>query len=248
MVPADVTLEKTLPNSVERERAVLGAILLDEKAIFAATEVLTADDFYLEAHREIFRAMLALTEEESSIDFFTLREEMRRRNKEDPPAAWHTLPVSRTVSPGLPIRLTMPGSSGRRLLAPADPALHELMSRCYEGEERPADILERRSRRFSESRPGKSGRLRADERAGPFGVQGNRGNRAEPRTSVRDRCRLRRPQSDDRRPPQSEPHCGRGQAGAWENFLLPQHRLPCCDQRPATGRDLQPGNVRSPRS
>ncbi len=65
---ADVTLEKTLPNSIESERAVLGAIILDHKAIFPATEILTAEDFHLEGHREIFRAMLALAEEETSID------------------------------------------------------------------------------------------------------------------------------------------------------------------------------------
>jgi replicative DNA helicase len=80
---ADFTLEKTLPNSVESERAVLGAIILDEKTVFAATEVLTADDFYLEAHRGIFRAMLSLIEEEISIDLITLREELRRRDKEE---------------------------------------------------------------------------------------------------------------------------------------------------------------------
>ena len=78
---ADVTLEKTLPNSIESERAVLGAIILDHKAIFPATEVLTAEDFYLEGHREILRAMLALAEEETSIDLFTLREELRRCGK-----------------------------------------------------------------------------------------------------------------------------------------------------------------------
>jgi replicative DNA helicase len=38
MTGADVTLERTLPNSVESEQAVLGAILLDEKAIFAAAD------------------------------------------------------------------------------------------------------------------------------------------------------------------------------------------------------------------
>ncbi len=43
MAPADITLEKTLPNSLESERAVLGAILVDEKAIFVATEALTAE-------------------------------------------------------------------------------------------------------------------------------------------------------------------------------------------------------------
>jgi replicative DNA helicase len=65
----DISLDRKMPNNVESERAVLGAILLDEKAISAAAEILTSDDFYLEAHREIFRAMLALTEEEISIDF-----------------------------------------------------------------------------------------------------------------------------------------------------------------------------------
>src|SRR5512139_1839180 len=83
MSAADVTLERTLPHSLESERAVLGAIILEDKAIFAATRVLTVHDFYLEGHREIFRAMLGLAEEESSIDLITLREELRRRNKEE---------------------------------------------------------------------------------------------------------------------------------------------------------------------
>ena len=78
MHAADITLEKPLPHSLESERAVLGAIVLDGKAFFPATEILTAEDFYLEVNREIFRAMLALAEEESPIDVFTLREELRR--------------------------------------------------------------------------------------------------------------------------------------------------------------------------
>jgi hypothetical protein len=72
MPGGNITFEKTLPNSVESERAVLGAIILNHNAIFPATEVLTAEDFYLEGHREIFRAMLALAEEETSIDLFAL--------------------------------------------------------------------------------------------------------------------------------------------------------------------------------
>jgi replicative DNA helicase len=83
MASADISLERTMPNSVESERPVLGAILLEEKAIFAAAEILTSDGFYLEAHREIFRAMLSLAEEEFSIDYFTLREELRRHDKEE---------------------------------------------------------------------------------------------------------------------------------------------------------------------
>jgi replicative DNA helicase len=144
MPGGNITLEKTLPNSVESERAVLGAILLNEKAIFAAAEVLTADDFYLEAHREIFRAMLALAEEESSIDHFTLIEELRRRNKEDV-AGGHIYLANLTA--GLPratnvahyAKTVREKATSRQLIQLSN----ETMTRCYEGEDRPAEILER---------------------------------------------------------------------------------------------------------
>ena len=144
MPGGDITLEKTLPNSVESERAALGAILLDEKAIFAAAEVLTTDDFYLEAHREIFRAMLALAEDESSIDHFTLIEELRRRNKEDA-AGGHIYLAN--LTDGLPraanvahyAKTVREKATSRQLIQLSN----ETMARCYSGEERPAEILER---------------------------------------------------------------------------------------------------------
>ena len=144
MSPADVTLERTLPNSVESERAVLGAILLDEKAIFAAAEILTAADFYLEAHREIFRAMLAMAEEENSIDHFTLREELRRRNKEDAaggPAYVASLTdgLPRAINVGHYAKTVREKATSRQLIQLSN----ETICRCYEGEERPAEILGR---------------------------------------------------------------------------------------------------------
>jgi replicative DNA helicase len=142
MARIDVSIERTMPNSIDSERAVLGAILLEEKAIFAATESLTADDFYLEAHREIFRAMLALAEEQISIDYFTLREELRRRGKDE--LAGGTAYLA-GLTDGLPRSLNTPHYAktvrekavSRQLIHLS----HELMSRCYEGEERPGEIL-----------------------------------------------------------------------------------------------------------
>jgi replicative DNA helicase len=144
MSSGDVSLEKTIPNSVESERAVLGAILLDEKAIFAAAEILTSDDFYLEAHREIFRAMLALAEEEISIDYFTLREELRRHDKEELTGgtayiAGLTDGLPRCTNTAHYARTVREKATSRQLIQLS----HELMLRCCEGEERPAEILER---------------------------------------------------------------------------------------------------------
>jgi len=143
-MPGDITLERLLPFSAESERAVLGAILLDDKAFFAASEVLVADDFYLEAHREIFKAMLSLVEEDSSIDFFTLREELRRRSKEEiagGPAYLTSLTdgLPRALNVGHYAKTIREKSMARQLIRLSD----ETMVRCYEGEDRPSEILER---------------------------------------------------------------------------------------------------------
>ena len=143
-MPGDITLERTIPQSVESEKAVLGAILLDEKAIFAASEILLSDDFYLESHREIFKAMLSLVEEDSSIDFFTLREELKRRNKDESAGGPAYLA---SLTDGLPRALNVEHyaktirekAASRQLIGLAN----EMTSRCYGGEEPPAEILER---------------------------------------------------------------------------------------------------------
>ena len=48
------------PHSTEAERSVLGAMLQSGNAVSAALEMLTAEDFYVPAPREIFDAMKAL--------------------------------------------------------------------------------------------------------------------------------------------------------------------------------------------
>ena len=75
-----MTLEKTLPHSAEAERAVLGAILLDNDTLDQAAEMLKADDFYVEGHRTVFSTMLALSTSSKAIDSLTLREELLRRD------------------------------------------------------------------------------------------------------------------------------------------------------------------------
>ena len=54
--------ERALPNSSEAERAILGAVLLDNGLISQAIEHLRPEDFYVPSHRRIFVAMIALFE------------------------------------------------------------------------------------------------------------------------------------------------------------------------------------------
>jgi len=78
------TVEQTLraaPWNPEAEQAVLGAMLLDQDAALRAAELLEHSMFYREAHRRLFRAMVALTEQRAVIDHITLRDELLRRNE-----------------------------------------------------------------------------------------------------------------------------------------------------------------------
>ena len=72
----DIALEKSLPHSAEAERAVLGAILLDNALFDQTSEILIPGDFYLECHRSIFSTMERLSSDSRVIDSLTLREEL----------------------------------------------------------------------------------------------------------------------------------------------------------------------------
>lgn len=67
------------PHSTEAERSVLGAMLQDSAAVSAAVEMLTADDFYVPAHREIFDAAKALAGNSMAVDLVTMDAELARR-------------------------------------------------------------------------------------------------------------------------------------------------------------------------
>jgi replicative DNA helicase len=71
-------LERPLPHSADAERAILGAVLLDNSFVNQAIELLRPDDFYVRAHQHVFRAMISLSERGSEINPILLGEELRR--------------------------------------------------------------------------------------------------------------------------------------------------------------------------
>lgn len=69
------------PWSEEAEQAVLGAMLLDADAFMRAAEHVDDTMFYLEGHRRLYRAMVAITERNQAVDTVTLGNEMDRRGE-----------------------------------------------------------------------------------------------------------------------------------------------------------------------
>lgn len=79
----DVTLAKTMPQNLEAERAVLGAVLVNTTLFDQIAEILKPHDFYLEIHRKIFTSMEELSSSSSPIDLITLTDVLDKNNELD---------------------------------------------------------------------------------------------------------------------------------------------------------------------
>ncbi len=75
----DQLIGRIPPHSIEAEQSVLGAMILDKEAINTAIEIIRPDDFYKEANKEIFEAILVLFNKNEPVDLITLSEELKRR-------------------------------------------------------------------------------------------------------------------------------------------------------------------------
>lgn len=71
--------DKSYPHNIEAEEAVLGALLIDSDAIYRVLPFLHAEDFYLEKHKIIYEAMVALHERRDPLDLLTLTTELEHR-------------------------------------------------------------------------------------------------------------------------------------------------------------------------
>ena len=68
---------QALPNNVEAEASLLGAILIDTDAIVKIADRIVADDFYDARHARIYEAVHVLYERRSYIDVLTLADQLK---------------------------------------------------------------------------------------------------------------------------------------------------------------------------
>lgn len=143
----DFTLEKALPNNVEAERYILGAILLENTTLNQAAERLKPEDFFLVSHRRIFEKMLNLFEAGRGIDPITLQEELRRGGELDlvgGPAYLASLfdGVPRFSNIENYVKIVKGKSTLRRLIN----ASNHIMAKAFDDEDSPEEILDEAER------------------------------------------------------------------------------------------------------
>lgn len=67
------------PQSLEGEMSVLGGVLLENEALNKALEILRPEDFYREAHRKIFSALIDLSDKGEPADLVTLTAALQQK-------------------------------------------------------------------------------------------------------------------------------------------------------------------------
>lgn len=78
-VPAD----KLPPQSIDAEKSLLGALLIDKEAINKVSDMLSPEDFYNRNHQFIFRAAFDLFEGRENIDLLSLSNKLKEQKKLD---------------------------------------------------------------------------------------------------------------------------------------------------------------------
>jgi replicative DNA helicase len=132
------------PQALDAERSVLGAMLLSRDAIAGAVQHLSESAFYREAHRKIWRAVLALFDRNEAADLVTLAEELRRRKElEGVGGVSYLTSLDQFVATAANIehycKIVNEKATLRRLIDVST----QIASDCFEQREDPSNLLDR---------------------------------------------------------------------------------------------------------
>ncbi|WP_339060776.1 replicative DNA helicase [Tepidibacillus marianensis] len=76
---SELFLDRTPPQNIEAEQAVLGAVLLNKDALILVSEIVSSEDFYRASHQKIFQSMLDLSESGQPVDLITLTSDLQTK-------------------------------------------------------------------------------------------------------------------------------------------------------------------------
>lgn len=74
-------IDRVPPQNLEAEQSVIGAAMIEREAISKTAEFLRPEDFYREAHRLIFAAIINLFNKNEAVDMVTVVEALRKEDK-----------------------------------------------------------------------------------------------------------------------------------------------------------------------
>lgn len=132
-----------MPFSLEAEQSLLGSILIDPATMDEIAGIITADDFYLAEHREIYKAMQAMYMKSKNIDVVTLIDELVRQATYDEAGGREYLKL---VAEAVPTSANAKDYAGiirdKAILRQLVEAGDEISESAYTGEESAETLIE----------------------------------------------------------------------------------------------------------
>ncbi len=156
-MPSEDLLARQAPHSLEAEQAVLGAMLIDSRCINEVVGILRADDFYLQANREIYETIYAMFGFSQVVDPVTVLDKMRERGVYDEQSSTKYITQLMQITPtaanaGKYAKIVHEKAVLRNLAAAAS----DITEMVYEGVGTPQEILEAAERKIFALRRGNS--------------------------------------------------------------------------------------------
>ena len=98
-MPDITALEKIPPQNLEAEQSLLGSILIDKESMVKIADQVEAEDFYKNAHRDIFIAMQELYAKNEPIDLLTVSSRLEEKGQLEPIGGRSYLALLSTIVP-----------------------------------------------------------------------------------------------------------------------------------------------------
>ncbi|MEE2711070.1 MAG: replicative DNA helicase [Gemmatimonadota bacterium] len=135
--------DRVPPQAVEVEAAVLGALLLDQDAISQVIDIIDDTDFYRDAHRKIFQAIISLFERNEPTDLITLTTELSNRKQlNDVGGAFYLAGLADNVSTAANAEyhanIVHEKAMSRKLITSSN----QIIARAFDQSENPDDLLD----------------------------------------------------------------------------------------------------------
>jgi replicative DNA helicase len=138
----EALMKRVLPHSVEAEQSVIGSMLMDKDAIIAASEIVTADDFYQTQYGIMYETMLELFNAGQPVDLITLQDRLKEK---DVPPEVASLDFVREIITTVPTSANVRSYANivreKAILRKLIKVNEEIANSCYMGKEPLEDIL-----------------------------------------------------------------------------------------------------------
>ena len=132
----EALIKRTMPNSIEAEQSVVGAMMMDRAAIIAASETLASEDFYHHQYGVLFDAIVELFNQNKPVDPVTLQDKLKE--KDLPPeisSMEYVLDLIAAVPTAANIRYYANMVKDKAMLRKLIKVAESIQNECYAGSE-----------------------------------------------------------------------------------------------------------------